>query len=149
MQGYSDLFPFFLIRPSFGRSIFLGGGEKESKERKEEIWKRLTEMWGSRLCFATGDGRKWHHSVNTVHSRMPLQSGWSGIQWMSHRKQKDTKQQPGTAGPGNIFGCCLVSLRFLCDIHCIHYIQEIHFTNILVPIPYQQKLTFQPSTLHP
>ena len=40
-------------------------------------------------------------------------------EWMSHRKQKDTKQQPGTAGPGNILGCCLVSLCFLCDIHSI------------------------------
>ena len=34
-----------------------------------------------------------------------------------HRKQKETEQQPGTAGPGNIPGCCLVSLHFLCDIH--------------------------------
>ena len=23
-------------------------------------------------------------------------------EWMSHRKRKETKQQPGTAGPGNI-----------------------------------------------
>ena len=39
---------------------------------------------------------------------------------MSHRKQKETKQQPGTARPGNILGYCLVSLRFLCNIHSIH-----------------------------
>ena len=39
---------------------------------------------------------------------------------MSHRKWKETKQQPGTAGPGNILGCCLVSLCFLCDIHSVH-----------------------------
>ena len=32
---------------------------------------------------------------------------------------KETKQQPGTAGPANILGCCLVSLRFLCDIHSV------------------------------
>ena len=37
-------------------------------------------------------------------------------EWMSHRKQKDTKQQPGTAGTGNLLVCCLVSLCFLCDI---------------------------------
>ena len=42
------------------------------------------------------------------------------IVWMSHRKRKETKQQPGTAGQGNILGLCLVSLRFLCDIHSIH-----------------------------
>ena len=41
---------------------------------------------------------------------------------MSHRKQKETKQQPGTAGPGNILGCCLVSLHFLRDIHSTHLV---------------------------
>ena len=33
---------------------------------------------------------------------------------MAHRKWKETKQQPGTAGPGNILGSCLVSFHFLC-----------------------------------
>ena len=42
------------------------------------------------------------------------------MEWMSHRKRKEIKQQPGTAGQGNILGCCLVNLRFLCDIHSIH-----------------------------
>ena len=32
---------------------------------------------------------------------------------MVHRIWKETKQQPGTAGTGNMLGCCLVSLRFL------------------------------------
>ena len=39
---------------------------------------------------------------------------------MSHRKLRETKHKPGTAGPGNILGCCLVSLPFLCDINSIH-----------------------------
>ena len=38
---------------------------------------------------------------------------------MLHRKQKESKQQPGTAGPGFILGCCLVSLRFLYSIHSV------------------------------
>ena len=42
------------------------------------------------------------------------------MECMSHRKQKETKQHPGTAGPGNILGCCLVYLRFLYDIHSIY-----------------------------
>ena len=37
---------------------------------------------------------------------------------MAHRKWKETKQEPGTAGPGNMLGCCLVSLHFLCYILC-------------------------------
>ena len=47
-------------------------------------------------------------------------------EWMSHRKQKDTKQQPGTAGHGNILGCCLVSFSFLCDIDSIHSVLSPH-----------------------
>ena len=29
--------------------------------------------------------------------------------WMAYRKWKECKQQPGTAWPGNMLGCCLVS----------------------------------------
>ena len=36
-------------------------------------------------------------------------------------QEKDSK--PGTAGPGNILGCCLVSLHFLCDIHFIYSVE--------------------------
>ena len=32
---------------------------------------------------------------------------------MAHMKWKETKQQPGTARPGNMLGCCLVSSHFL------------------------------------
>ena len=32
---------------------------------------------------------------------------------MAHRKWKETKQQPGKAGPGNMIGCCLVSFHIL------------------------------------
>ena len=32
---------------------------------------------------------------------------------MAHRIWKETKQQPGTAGKGNMLGCCLVSFHFL------------------------------------
>ena len=35
---------------------------------------------------------------------------------MAHRIRKETKQQPGTAGPGNMIGCCLVPFHFLCAI---------------------------------
>ena len=52
----------------------------------------------------------WHMMTNTTE--------W--MEWMTHRKRKETKQQPGTAEPGNIPGCFLVSLRFVCDIHSIH-----------------------------
>ena len=37
---------------------------------------------------------------------------------MAHRKWKETKLQPGTAGPGSMLGCCLISLHFLWAILC-------------------------------
>ena len=40
-------------------------------------------------------------------------------QRMAHRKWKETKLQPGTAGPGNMLGCSLVSFHFLWAIHPI------------------------------
>ena len=47
--------------------------------------------------------------------------------WMSHKKMKEIKRQPGKAGTGNIFGCCLVSLHILCDILSIH---SVHFESL-------------------
>ena len=32
---------------------------------------------------------------------------------MAHRKGKETKLLPSTAGPGNMLGCCLNSFHFL------------------------------------
>ena len=32
---------------------------------------------------------------------------------MAHRIWKETKQERGTVGPGNMLGCCLISLHFL------------------------------------
>ena len=39
--------------------------------------------------------------------------------WMAHRKWKECKQQPGTAGSGNMLGCCLIYFHFLWAIHPI------------------------------
>ena len=35
---------------------------------------------------------------------------------MAHRKWKEAKQLPGTAGPGNMVGCSLISFHFLLAI---------------------------------
>ena len=32
---------------------------------------------------------------------------------MAQKKFKETKQEPGTAGPDNMLGCCLISFHFL------------------------------------
>ena len=32
---------------------------------------------------------------------------------LPHRKLREIQQQPGTAGPGNMLGCCLIYFHFL------------------------------------
>ena len=43
---------------------------------------------------------------------------------MAHRKWKETKLQPGTAGPGNMLGCCLFSFHILWAILCPQAVQS-------------------------
>ena len=43
---------------------------------------------------------------------------------IAHGKWKETKQQPGTAGPGNVLGRCLVSFHFLWAILCPQAVDE-------------------------
>ena len=43
--------------------------------------------------------------------------------WMAHRKWIEAKQLPGTGGPGNMLGCCLISFHFLWAIHPIRPVQ--------------------------
>ena len=69
------------------------------------------------LCGDSGSGfgprKKWNHSTYTVCGHM-----------MAHRKWKETKQQPGTAGPGNMLGCGLVSFHFLWAILWPHHVSR-------------------------
>ena len=43
---------------------------------------------------------------------------------MAYRKWKEIKVQPGTAGPGNMPGCSLVSFHFLWAILCPQAVNE-------------------------
>ena len=45
---------------------------------------------------------------------------------IAHRKWKETKQDPGTAGPGNRLGCCLIYLHFLWAILCPQAVLVVH-----------------------
>ena len=42
---------------------------------------------------------------------------------MAHRKWKEAKQLPDTAGPGNMLGCSLVSFHFLWAILCLQAVE--------------------------
>ena len=45
---------------------------------------------------------------------------------MAHRIWKETKQQPGTAGPGHMLGCCLVYFHFMWAILSTSTIDFLH-----------------------
>ena len=45
---------------------------------------------------------------------------------IAHRIRKETKQEPGTAGPGNILGCCLVAFHFLWVILSTSTVEQGH-----------------------
>ena len=54
-----------------------------------------------------------------------LSTGW--MEWMSRRKQRETKQQPSMLLGPAVPGCCFVSFCFLWDIHSIHSLQHSRF----------------------
>ena len=53
---------------------------------------------------------------------------------MAHRKWKEAKQLPGTAVPGNMLGCCLISFHFLWAIHPIRPVhlarEEVSYSDV-------------------
>ena len=55
---------------------------------------------------------------------------------MAHRKWKKNKQPPGTAGPGNMLGCCLISFHFWCDIYLIRPVQICEIPSRLKVFPF-------------
>ena len=66
-----------------------------------------------------GGGVTPHTQRRGVEFHMPGRSCTGRMGWMAHRKRKEIKQQPGTAGPGHMLGSCLLSFHFLWAIHPI------------------------------
>ena len=46
------------------------------------------------------------------------QNSTGRMRWMADRKWKEINLQPGTAGPGNMLGCCLIYFHFMWAILC-------------------------------
>ena len=69
------------------------------------------------------------HEINTY--VQPADIGWPYWNW------KETKLQPGTAGPGNILGCCLLSFHLLWAILCLQavYGQRLGFVTFDSVVP--------------
>ena len=54
---------------------------------------------------------------------------------MSHRKGRETKQQPSMLPGPAVPGCCLVYFHFLCDIHSIHSVGTILYVVFFEILP--------------
>ena len=74
------------------------------------------QIWRCQMEMAVFFDAVWARLGESLAMNRPR--NW-GSRFTGTRKQKETKQQPGTARPGNIHGCCLVSLNFLWDIHSV------------------------------
>ena len=53
---------------------------------------------------------------------------------MAHRMWKETKQEPGTAGPGNMLCCCLIYFHFLWAILSTSTVQIMKSSGSQVPL---------------
>ena len=77
--------------------------------------------------------------------------------WMAHQKWKEAKQLPGTAGPGNMLGCCLISFHFLWVIHPIRpvyvtlflkdYMTPHSLKSLYLRVPYLTRISLSYSPL--
>ena len=81
-------------------------GRKEEEIQPPSCKRERLESYPVIPKRSVSTGRIWYEQLTTE---------W--LEWMSHRKQKEAKQQPGTAGPGNTTGSCLISFHFLWVIH--------------------------------
>ena len=73
----------------------------------------------------SGVGLSLNNIIQTgIVSTFPLRFPTERLHRMKHRKWRETKQQPSTAGPGNMLGCCLVPFHFLWAILWPHTVKK-------------------------
>ena len=120
LESRGNLFPlslpfFFISRSSFfGGGLFLSGGTSRRRRRTFLSSKCSKSFPVSPLVSpsALTYSDKLITPIPPQHNKCTRRMGW-----MAHRKWKEAKQLPGTAGPGNMLGCSLISFHFLLAIH--------------------------------
>ena len=90
-----------------------------------ENWAKTFRNWLIGL-FVAGHFA-WPHWGQDISFAQPC-TEW--MECMSHRKLKETKQQPSMLPCPAVPGCCLVSFHFMCNIHSIHSV-HVHLVCIL------------------
>ena len=102
-------------------SLSLSGRERErererelnviSREKSVDEEKRRESHLAATTCAVS--------AVKATAAVLPsLCTEW--MEWMLHSKRRETKQQPSMLPCPAVPGCCLVSFRFLCDMHSKH-----------------------------
>ena len=90
--------------------------ESPARGMKNEKGKENGKITGFAFIF---EHRKWNRGHNGLHQlgqpvapsilfpvfKSEGKPGTVHVDSLPHRKWKETKQQPGTAGPGNMLGC--------------------------------------------
>ena len=88
------------------------------------IWGPIIQCLSDIMTFTLWQNRPKSGTVTVFQmSQIPFQYSTGRMGWIAHRKWKEIKQQPGTARPGNLLGCCLLSFHFLWSIHPIHPVE--------------------------
>ena len=73
---------------------------------------------------------------------MPIEMCTVLVLRIAHRIWKETKQRPGTAGPDNMIGCCLVSFHFLWAILSTSTVMHPPTLKISVNGPQTSRVSF-------
>ena len=85
-----------------------------------------------------GHGQLGHRGMRHLQNYELFCTGW--MEWMSHRKWRETKQQPIMLPGPAVPGCCLVSFCFPCDIHCIHSVGVGNFNIYYIWHPWEYSI---------
>ena len=86
---------------------------------EREKWIRGAMGWINLHASITFESHDVYlHQTSAMHAKQghgsKIQSGCRELLlWMAPRIWKETKQEPGTAGTGNMLGCCLICFHFL------------------------------------
>ena len=109
-------------------------GRAKSKSQTKIRWIGLlrdqTTWGGTKYRTIIGRGRQKNKRTATDFFRTKLTSTVLVLR-MDHRIWKETKQEPGTAGLGNMLVCCLVSFHFLWAILSTSTVQSF---SVIVPL---------------
>ena len=126
--------PSLVVRPSTNSARVIAN-QKNHVKKYWRLWRSFNCPLNEPSCnYERCTFRQWQWPPLTVPPRSypPLKwvfpdSFWANhitsqhtSEWISHRKRRETKQQPSMLPGPAVPGCCFVSFCFMCDIHSVY-----------------------------